>query len=628
MRLIWSIASGAVCFIAWVASAADIKLNVTQPASGAVASVELAVRVSATSLFELSSITAQVEGRQTNLVYSAAVNAWTNSLLLGGLGRGQKTLIVSAQDVFGGVAQTQQVFVVDNPPTLTVNEPVNGTVVRQQFHIDAVAGDDDPAGAVITVYGPNNRNGSFDTLLAKGTNSVQVTVNFPVSNAGTSSVWFAVTDTSGQQRAVRRRLVIEPSSNLVESAVAPGAIFDFTSERFLYAFEEDVIAPGGVPSPPYSNGYVGKPEPRILNRLNGTVSASGQYFQDFLALPWNIFPQYFISGRLASTGALLVGQSASGGVSPNSLFSWPESSPISYGSVRVVRVSGNTAAWIPLFDPRIVMRDIVQTNEQFSIPMAVPFSLAPNLDLVYAATGHIFRSRPASIVEPYVNRTTTQLISREIGSTLNVDTDGTNVVFDEQVSDPLAVNIQLITPAGEETLAVWPGFFGPAFQTRNGWVAFTKPGTAGQTQIWTRSPSGALLQRTFFGSSSALESIGPNGEVTLLFNNSRYLSLPGAQPWWVNSAQGSVRWWDDRLFIILGRSLFEVCLGNLVCTTLAGGDTVLTFTGPAGFSYRLLASSDLEHWSELLTFINTAGTTSWTNLPSSPYRFYRSVTAP
>lgn len=629
MQKIRSFMSGAVCLITCVADGADIQLNIVQPTAGALASEQLAVRVSVVSLYELSSVTAQVEGRQTNLVYSGDVSTWTASLSLSGLSRGQKTLIVSAEDVFLGAARTQQVFLVDNPPTLTVNEPTNGTVIKRQVRIDAVAGDDDPAGALISVYAPNNRNGSFDVLLMRGTNTVRGTAELPATNAGPSAVLFGVTDSSGQQRFIPRKLIVEPSSNLVETAAAPGTIFDLTPDRFLYVSEADLIS-AGPPPPPYLPAY-GKPEPRILHRLNGIIATSGQYFPDYLGRLGSFSPNYFVSGYLASTGALLVGASI---FPPVTLFTWPESAPINYGEISGgttrVRVAGNTAAWIPMLVPsvpQIVLRDMVRTNEQFSIPTsAAVFDLAPNLDLVYIATGHVFRSRPASTAEPYVNRTTTQLTSSEIGDPLSIETDGTNVVFDQ------GSTVRLITPVGEETLT--PA--GTPFQTRNGWVAFTKPGTTGQAQIWTRSPSGALLQRTFFGSSSTLESLGPNGEVTFFFNssppslinNSRYVSLPGAQPWWVNRAQGLARWQDGKLLIILGRSVFEVRLLSLACTTLPGGNTRLTFSGPPGLSYTLQGSADLESWSELLTFMNATGNVSWTNPPSPAFKFYRAVTAP
>src|SRR6185369_4726943 len=101
--------------------------------------------------------------------------------------------------------------------------------------------------------------------------------------------------------------------------------------------------------------------------------------------------------------------------------------------------------------------------------------------------------------QPYINRTTTQLTFAEPASAPL--TDGTNVVFTRSVSSGLAIVV--LTAAGEETLALWPGSsVGADYRVNNGWVAFTKPGTTVQSQIWTRSPSGTLEQRTFFGSSS------------------------------------------------------------------------------------------------------------------------------
>lgn len=605
------------------ANAADIQINITQPTANMIAAGNLTVRASVNSLYELVSVTAEVEGRQTNLTYSADASAWTNSMPLAGLSRGQKTLTVTAHDAFGGTTQTQRVFLIDSPPTLTVHEPANGTVVRQQLFIEAAAGDDGPAGAVISVYGPNNRNGRFDVLLMTGTNGVRGMATFPWTNVGPSTVLFSVSDSSGQTRYVPRKVIVEHSSNLVESAVAPASILDFSSERILYAFEPDLILEN-LPIPfifEYS-----KPEPRILNRLTGNISTAKEHLPSrFFGPRTTIAPDYFVSGFLGSTGALLKTAQDSGAPIPTELFDWPETNGTSYGRItggtNGVKVAGNTAAWISFDAPTIVLRDIVQTNDQFSIPLNAftPFDLAPNLDLVYTATGHVFRSRPASMAQPYANRTTTQLTSSVLGYVPTIATDGTNVVF------PSGSNIQLITPFGEEVLAT--NSSGPV-RSLNGWVAFTKPGTSGQTQIWTRSPSGTLLQRTFFGSSSTLESLGPKGEVTFLQNEARYVSLPGAQPWWVNSGQGRVRWQHGKLIIILGRSLLEVHLGTLTCITLASGDSKLTYTGPAGLSYKLLGSSNLQDWSELLTFANPTGSVSWTNPPSPSYKFYRAVTAP
>ena len=131
----------------------------------------------------------------------------------------------------------------------------------------------------------------------------------------------------------------------------------------------------------------------------------------------------------------------------------------------------------------------------------------------------------------------------------------------------------------------------------------------------------------FFSTSSTLESLGPNGEVTFLYNNARYVSLPGVlQPVSVNSGQGRVRWEDGKLLVILGRSILEFRMGQLQCAALSDGNSRLTFTGPDGFSYAIQGSADLQNWANLWTFAHTTGTISWTNPPANAHQFYRAVT--
>lgn len=273
-------------------------------------------------------------------------------------------------------------------------------------------------------------------------------------------------------------------------------------------------------------------------------------------------------------------------------------------------------------ETKLVLQDINIPNLTYEVvfPVSTFFQgdLGPNHDLVYSVSNHVFRSRPASIAAPYSNRTTTQLTTGEGGASGDVATDGTNIAYAK------GADIVLITASGEEVLAS-PG--SGQFKVVDGWAAYTKPGSSSQSQIWTRSPSGTQQQRTFFSTSSTLESLGPNGEVTFLYNNARYVSLPGVlQPVSVNSGQGRVRWEDGKLLVILGRSILEFRMGQLQCAALSDGNSRLTFTGPDGFSYAIQGSADLQNWANLWTFAHTTGTISWTNPPANAHQFYRAVT--
>lgn len=614
---------------------AQMLVNIVEPAVNATASGSLQVRASVSSVVEVSTVTAEVEGQQVSLKYSQPLNAWTNSVPLAGISFGSHTLVVNARDLFGGTAQGIRTFSVDNPPDLNVVAPLNDTVIRGQIYVDVTASDDGPTPPVIRVFNQFEPFRPNRGLLMIGTNSVKGFVN--VTSILSGAVVIQVSDSAGQTRFIPRRAWVELSSNLVENASAPGRILDFSASRTLYTESEDLPV---VAAAQFDNWTYGPAQPRIIVHDTGETLATGSPLQ---SNPVGQQEPTLGFGFVGSSGALL-------GYSPQTplngvLFHWNGSEILNLGPFsgrnEDVQRAGNTVAWrwdLPGGDDKLTLMDLSDTNRQFVISFPFDglttdadirgFHLLPNYDLIYSVSNHIFRSRPASTNEPYLNRATTQLTSGDTGGIYDVSSDGTNVAYSDLSSLPF--EIRLITEASEETLATWPSFFGrPAFKVVNGWTAYVKPGSIGQSQVWTRSPAGTQQQRTFFNTSSTLESLGPKGEVTFIYNNARYISLPGVQqPVWVNSGQGRVRWEDGKLLVILGRSILEFRMGQLQCAALAGGSSRLTFTGPNGLSYTVQGSADLQNWTNLWTFTHSTGTISWTNPPANAHLFYRAVTAP
>ncbi len=615
--------------------AQSIQLSIVRPAVNAVASADLAIEVGVTSVFELASVTAQVDGRSTNLGYSQSLGRWTNMLSLAALSSGLHTLELSVTDVFANNERASRVFAIDRPPTLEVQEPFSATVVNDRVSISAAATDAEGI-VIIRVSIPGS-----PTVI--GTNRVHGT--FPIGGAaGNTRVAFEATDSGGNRRLAIRQVIVERSSNLTEVAAAPGALFDFDATRFLYSVQEEFVLSA---DPVFQAWPYGRPEPRIQLRETGDVYSGRPEFDSWIdGLLNTLNPAYIASGRLGSEGALLWTGNLSGtpteplllgwdGTLPN--FSFMDLLPWSLVSPAGSEVVGTSTLGLRRgfggTEPALVIQDIIHADLHHIVPVsstAAPLAaLGPNLDLVYQQTNAVLRSRLANVEEPYGERTTT-VLSTNAGSGLSLATDGTNVAYTVQTSDPLGpVHIQLVTPSGEETLAAWPGFVGAAFQLSGGWVAYTRPGSSGQTQIWTRAPDGTREQRTFFAESSGLESLGPNGVVTFTNRAGRYACFPGnSQAFWVNPGQGRVRWLDNHLYVLLGRSVLEFGLGRLDCVRLAEAGTRLTFSGPNNLTYAIVASSDLHQWTELTRFTSSGGTMSWTNPPSLTPAFYRAVVVP
>ena len=266
----------AVLAFAFTAIALNVKaisINIIRPVAGAPVTETLAVEASVSSDFELASVTAAVAGRQTDLIFSSGANVWTNTILIAGIPSGPTTLTVMAQDLFGNTAQTQRVFAVDYPPTLTVVAPLNGTVARPQVYVEATAGDDSPTGkTVINVY-----NGGV--ALLRGTNSVKGIVSIWAANY---PVLFEAVDSAGQARYIPRQVFLETNNNLIEVAVAPGPLLDVTADRFLYSVSADVLNTN-------SSMQYGKAEARIFHERLRKLTFGRQSLPTMLPLDsWHL----------------------------------------------------------------------------------------------------------------------------------------------------------------------------------------------------------------------------------------------------------------------------------------------------------------------------------------------------
>lgn len=187
---------------------------------------------------------------------------------------------------------------------------------------------------------------------------------------------------------------------------------------------------------------------------------------------------------------------------------------------------------------------------------------------------------------------------------------------------------------GTGEIELLPGGTGPElspgvnFQVANGWVAYTKPGTSGQLQVWTRSPEGIQSQITHFGDDSRISALAPNGEV-MFRHGRRYLGRSGQTPIDIDSGLGTVFWQQGQWWLTLGRSLFKVQPGNVPITlragTFDGGTFKLTVSAGEGQAVTVQSSPDLLDWTDLATRTVTGGSIEFsdTAVGGPDHRFYR-----
>ena len=91
-----------------------------------------------------------------------------------------------------------------------------------------------------------------------------------------------------------------------------------------------------------------------------------------------------------------------------------------------------------------------------------------------------------------------------------------------------------------------------------GWLAFARKGNLNQEHIWAISPQGIEHQITFFGTSSALESLAPNGDVVFRNGDTRYWAHPDGSNVPISKARGNVFRHEGGFYSSLGNSLFQL----------------------------------------------------------------------
>lgn len=605
-------------------SAQTVSVNIVRPLTdGQIVHHSLYVAAATSSTYELQSVQATIDGLTASLVYTTSAYSncqigvctpqpgWANTISLAGLTRGVKTLTVTAIDVFGNSNSAQRSLIHDLPPTLTVIAPTDATVARPEVVVSASATDDDPAGTKIDVF----QGGVGGPILASGTNTLNTTLDFSGADGGIATLCFRAMDSIGQTKLTYRQVYVQSSSNLVEiSSVSEGRIIDVQPDRLLFQTNKNYSMP-----PDFWVSHALK----IKSLTNGVETLA--FVKTNLSVG---------AGFLSPDGAVLVasGSPYAGFVTGYGLFQTLGELEILYGTHGLAGINllreGNFIAWgwgnAFGFQPRIYLSQLLSTNT-----VAAPndlgtgdvvFDLAANGDIAFAPVSgsgshSIYRFRDGTntlLASIPGNQSTNQLVAPK--------TDG-NSVFYIQIT-PTNQILKKITSEGEVTVA--QGLtIGADYQLNNGWVAYSRSG-GGQAQIWRCSPAGTNTQLTFYGTSSSLVALSPNGEVAFYNGTLLYISKgtwPPAEIATTSSGSGlSVLWQDDRWLATLGRSLFQIYTGTpqLISPSFSGNNFSLGLVGPKGKHLVIEGTTNLVDWTAIATNYITDGVSCQAQDPITP----------
>jgi hypothetical protein len=130
---------------------ADLTVAIVRPQQDRFSGRLLHVVARVESTFEITSVRARVEGRETSMAFSTTAYSvanfgnqpgWVGDLPLGDLPRGSHEVVVTAVDAVGTMKSATSRFVLDEMPVLTLGI-LDYSVARPTIPFDATCSDDD-----------------------------------------------------------------------------------------------------------------------------------------------------------------------------------------------------------------------------------------------------------------------------------------------------------------------------------------------------------------------------------------------------------------------------------------------------------------------------------------------------
>ena len=511
-----------------------VAVTIQEPAAGGLVPDHVWVGVSVRSTYEMSSVVATLAGRVTPLAYTSEAfqcapgwkcPGYAATLSLAGQPTGSYPLTVRATDVRGNVGEASSTVVHDNPPRLTVAQPLDLSVALPTVPLDVRCSDDQPGCTVelringsLAQSAPGALTGPLDLGSLSGT---------------TVELLLRARDSAGQLVSEERTIYAEDGTRLRVVAEVPGAILDADATRLLFVMP----GPGGDVLAIHDRG-TGLTSPIPL-------AAQRDVFDD--------------AAFLTPGGAIVVSTQADGSSLTARLHLWRLGVLSDLGrpdGLDSLVVSGAHAIWS-------VGKDLYRLNTVSGAPVRVS-SEAGNWSNSVADDGTVAFWTTAHQVVMDKSGRQTALTSDTSRWHIWPVTDGNNVVYRRTDTASREHAIVLIAGTASIVLAaerdVEP-LSGNDYQVNASWAAYTDLGAQEQLHVFTRSPQGAVTRHTDLAASSQIDGLGPNGEVMIISRRQRYFSRgAGLVP--VSSSSGESYWLDGAWYVAIGRALLAVDTGR------------------------------------------------------------------
>jgi hypothetical protein len=441
-------------------------------------------------------------------------------------------------------------------PTVTITSPAPYEVARPFVHVVATAN----CGGTCSSMSVHVAN-QATIVTVPGTSSVDVTISLDAWEG--QQVAIAVTaNMPGYPAAYADRpVLVESDAHLVKMDSVLGRIMDFDATRILYLDSQQQLV--------------------IYDRATMATTT--------IENPDNVRPGTF-PAYLTSHGCIFIAGTT---FNTQLLREWRDGVLTTFASFPAsdFAVNGHYAIWRGY------------AGVAFSGPLHVyvrDLDAGVTTDVPYAGTGTIesgahvaedgtvafpVRDSSTNMQNVFLYRTSVQQLTFT-GSNSGPSTDGTETLYIKAGTPPELVVNDGSTEEHVANRSLSIGSIDQEYQIRNGWIAAILE--QGQVKVpYLFFPTGETQQLSLFNSSSFIEYLSANGDVTITnpTANQRLLRTSTAAPYKIGSTLGRAKPLGSQWFVAVGNSVFSIGDGSPGTTTTlasslnpsATGETV-TFT--------------------------------------------------
>ncbi|MGJ7910810.1 Ig-like domain-containing protein [Neobacillus sp. LXY-1] len=519
---------------------------------------ELSIKISnITSLYQISAVTARVEGREVTLTRTNS--EWEGKINLAGLKRGAKTLEVKATDVYGNNATNKTTFTYTKQPKLTIYTPQDFSFTNSFIRIKAEASDLAGEKCTIKITAPDGQQ--MDAV-----NKIDTVMYLDLTKMmnRSTSITFVATNETGGTVSITKTLYADPSSYLNKKYQVSGVILDFKDNKILYKTTNNEIKLKDLQTASETTIFA------YAGRLKGYITPQGV----LLAL----YSSYY-----------------------NSLFVYKNSNLIYIGRELLnspLKVEGNYAIWNGDLKPssnsedfsgrEIYLLNLETGNAQLVRKDGMVIDVTANGEVIFVSSGAVYRYSDGNMIK---------LSSSEHVSYTNVFSDGNITVYGDQPSGSYNSKLILNKDGIEKTIDV----DSMPLAVNNGYVVYSKSinGTS-QIFLWK---NGVSKQLTHFGLNVSLESLSANGDVIVKAYG--LYSDPGNGYYFINrEASTPIRlytigvknknlnlknyWIGNELYGVIGGSILRIDPNPIFVTGIKLAETKLTLN--TGEQHQLKAN--------------------------------------